>query len=102
VDKTLEAKLIRLGAIITQRVIVSSLNSPSSIHRPPPDCEHIYREPRRIDDLLLTDPTDSERRHLLQIVEDRYQAGATAITSQCPITDWHPDIGDPTLADAIL
>jgi hypothetical protein len=27
VDKTLETKLIRLGAIITQRVIVSSLDS---------------------------------------------------------------------------
>jgi len=34
-------------------------------------------------------------------VEDRYQAGATVITSQCPIGDWHPNIGDPTLADAI-
>ncbi len=50
---------------------------------------------------MLTPPTDSERRDLLEIVEDRYQAGATVITSQCPITDWHPNIGDPTLADAI-
>jgi DNA replication protein DnaC len=25
----------------------------------------------------------------------------THITSQCPISDWHPNIGDPTLADAI-
>jgi len=54
-----------------------------------------------IDDLLLTPPTDWERRDLLEIVEDRYQAGATVITSQCPIGDWHPNIGDPTLADAI-
>jgi DNA replication protein DnaC len=54
-----------------------------------------------IDDLLLTHPTDSERRDLLEIVEDRYQSGATAITSQCPTSDWHPNIGDPTLADAI-
>ena len=54
-----------------------------------------------IDDFLLTHPTDWERRDLLEIVEDRYQAGATAITSQCPIGDWHPNIGDPTLADAI-
>lgn len=54
-----------------------------------------------IDDFLLTPPTDWERRDLLEIVEDRYQAGATVITSQCPIGDWHPNIGDPTLADAI-
>jgi len=54
-----------------------------------------------IDDFLLTPLTDWERRDLLEIVEDRYQAGATVITSQCPIGDWHPNIGDPTLADAI-
>jgi len=54
-----------------------------------------------IDDFLLTAPTDWERRDLLEIIEDRYQSGAIVITSQCPITDWHPNIGDPTLADAI-
>jgi len=54
-----------------------------------------------IDDFLLTSPADWERRDLLEIVEDRYQSGATVMTSQCPIGDWHPNIGDPTLADAI-
>lgn len=54
-----------------------------------------------IDDLLLTPLTDWERRDLLEILEDRYQSGATVITSQCPAGDWHPNIGDPTLADAI-
>jgi len=54
-----------------------------------------------IDDFLLTPLSDWERRDLLEVVEDRYQAGATVITSQCPISDWHPNIGDPTLADAI-
>ena len=38
---------------------------------------------------------------LLEVVEDRYQMGATIIASQCPISDWHPNIGDPTLADAV-
>jgi len=54
-----------------------------------------------IDDFLLTPLSDSERRDLLEVVEDRYQAGATIIASQCPISDWHPNIGDPTLADAV-
>ena len=54
-----------------------------------------------IDDFLLTPLTDWERRDLLEIVEDRYQSGATVIASQCPIGDWHPNIADPTLADAI-
>ncbi len=54
-----------------------------------------------IDDFLLTPLSDWERRDLLEIAEDRYQSGATVITSQCPISDWHPNVGDPTLADAI-
>ncbi|MBM4448882.1 MAG: AAA family ATPase [Chloroflexi bacterium] len=54
-----------------------------------------------IDDLLLTPLSEWERRDLLELVEDRYQLGATIVTSQCPIGDWHPNIGDPTLADAI-
>ena len=54
-----------------------------------------------IDDFLLTPLADSERRDLLEVIEDRYQLGATIIASQCPIKDWHPNIGDPTLADAI-
>jgi hypothetical protein len=44
---------------------------------------------------------DSKRRDLLEVIEDRYQAGATIIASQCPVKDWHPNIGDPTLADAV-
>ena len=54
-----------------------------------------------IDDLLLAPLAEWERRDLLEIVEDRYQSGATILTSQCPIKDWHPNIGDPTLADSI-
>jgi len=54
-----------------------------------------------IDDFLLTPLSDWERRDLLEILEDRYQSGATIIASQCPVIDWHPNIGDPTLADAI-
>ena len=54
-----------------------------------------------IDDFLLTSLADAERRDLLEVIEDRHQLGATIIASQCPIKDWHPNIGDPTMADAI-
>jgi DNA replication protein DnaC len=54
-----------------------------------------------IDDFLLTSLADVERRDLLEVIEDRHQLGATIIASQCPIKDWHPNIGDPTMADAI-
>jgi len=53
-----------------------------------------------IDDFLLTTPADMEQRDLLEVVEDRHQLGATIVARQCPIGDWHPNIGDPTLADA--
>jgi DNA replication protein DnaC len=54
-----------------------------------------------IDDFLLTTPADWEQRDLLEVIEDRYQMSATVIASQCPLGDWHPNLGDPTLADAI-
>jgi len=54
-----------------------------------------------IDDFLLTPLSDWERRDLLEVIEDRYQTGATVIASQCPINEWHASIGDPTLADAV-
>ncbi len=46
--------------------------------------------------------TASQRRDLMEIVEDRYQAGSTIITSQLPLSTWHDVIGESTFADAIL
>ena len=43
-----------------------------------------------------------QRRDLLEIVEDRYDAGSILITSQLPVDRWYDIIGDPTLADAVL
>ena len=44
----------------------------------------------------------SQRRDLMEIVEDRYGRGSTLITSQLPVDTWHEVIGEPTFADAIL
>ena len=46
--------------------------------------------------------TAEQQRDLLEIVEDRYNAGSLIITSQVPIERWHDIVGNPTLADAIL
>ena len=54
-----------------------------------------------IDDFLITPLSDPERRDMLEIVEDRSGSGSTIITSQCPLKEWHQNIGDPTLADAL-
>jgi DNA replication protein DnaC len=43
-----------------------------------------------------------QARDLLEIVEDRYETGATLITSQVPVDRWYDIISIPTLADAVL
>jgi len=55
-----------------------------------------------LDDWGLEPLSSEQRRDLLEIAEDRYERGATLITSQIPVDRWHDLIGDPTLADAIL
>jgi DNA replication protein DnaC len=55
-----------------------------------------------LDDLGLTPLTDSERRDLLEVIEERHGAGSTLVASQLPVDHWHDHIADPTLADAIL
>jgi DNA replication protein DnaC len=55
-----------------------------------------------IDDLGIAHLTDSVKRDLLDILDDRYDKKSTIVTSQLKTKDWHAAIGDPTLADAIL
>ncbi|HET9933374.1 MAG TPA: IS21-like element helper ATPase IstB [Polyangiaceae bacterium] len=54
-----------------------------------------------LDDFLLAPMKDSERRDLLEVLEDRYDKSSTIITSQLPTKTWHEALGDPTIADAI-
>ena len=61
----------------------------------------------RVDLLILDDwgpeqLSAEQRRDLLEIVEDRYDARSIIITSQLPVERWYEIIGNPTLADAIL
>ena len=46
--------------------------------------------------------SSEQARDLLEIVEDRYDAGSIILTSQVPVDRWHNIVGNPTLADAIL
>lgn len=55
-----------------------------------------------LDDFGLSPLTDTERRDLLEVLEDRYGRRATLITSQLPFDHWHDVLGDATFADAIL
>jgi DNA replication protein DnaC len=67
----------------------------------------LMRHLGRVDLLILDDwgpePLSSEQqRDLLEIVEDRYNAGSLIVTSQLPVDRWYEIVGNPTLADAIL
>ena len=67
----------------------------------------LMRQLARVDLLILDDwgpepLTAEQRRDLLEIVEDRYNARSLIITSQVPVDHWYEIVGDPTLADAIL
>ena len=54
-----------------------------------------------LDDLLVSPLKDSERRDLLEVLEDRYDKSSTVITSQLLTKNWHEALADPTVADAI-
>jgi DNA replication protein DnaC len=67
----------------------------------------LLRALSRVDVLILDDfgpevLTAEQRRDLLEIIEDRYNARSLVITSQIPIKQWYDIIGNSTLADAIL
>ncbi|HYO69754.1 MAG TPA: ATP-binding protein [Archangium sp.] len=55
-----------------------------------------------LDDFGLEPLGASERKELLEVLEDPYGTGATVVTSQLDPKGWLAVIGDATLADAIL
>ena len=55
-----------------------------------------------IDDWAMAPLSEPERRDFWEICEDRYQVRSLILTSQLPVTRWHEQIGDPTVADGIL
>jgi DNA replication protein DnaC len=69
--------------------------------------DRLFRKLVRADLLILDDwgpdrLTATQRRDLMEIVEERYGRRSTIITSQLPLETWHEVIGEPTFADAIL
>ncbi len=55
-----------------------------------------------IDDWAMAPLSEPERRDFWEICEDRCQTRSMILTSQIPVSKWHGQIGDPTLADGIL
>jgi len=55
-----------------------------------------------VDDFAMNPLEEMERRLFLEICDDRYRRRSTVLTSQLPVSKWHKQIGDPTVADSIL
>jgi DNA replication protein DnaC len=55
-----------------------------------------------IDEWLREPLASPHARDLLDIIDDRYRKTSCMFISQLPVPDWHAQIQDPTLADAIL
>ncbi len=67
----------------------------------------LCRDLGRIELTVLDDwglaPVDAARaRDLLEILDDRTGRRSVIVTSQLPVADWHRQLNDPTIADAIL
>jgi DNA replication protein DnaC len=54
-----------------------------------------------VDDFGLEVLTASQRRDFLEVLEDRYGISSTVITSQLDPKNWHPIVGDETIADSV-
>jgi DNA replication protein DnaC len=67
----------------------------------------LFRTLTKVDLLVLDDwgperLSASQRRDLMEIIEERHGRSSTLITSQLPVEAWHEVIAEPTFADAIL
>lgn len=55
-----------------------------------------------VDDFGVAAVAGKQYRDLLEILDDRQGQGATLVTSQFPVSQWHELMADATVADAIL
>ena len=55
-----------------------------------------------VDDWAMTPLVDAEARDFWEVCEDRCQTRSLILTSQLPVSKWHQQIGDSTVAEGIL
>lgn len=90
-------RYLRLPRLIEELVRADALKRKGALFK------HLARfQVLILDDFGLAPIADVHQRDLLEIVDDRFDKTSTIITNQLPVEQWHPWLGDPTLADAIL
>lgn len=55
-----------------------------------------------LDDWLRDPLSQKQARDLLDLLDERYRKAACLFATQLPVSQWHQQIQDPTLADAML
>jgi len=45
---------------------------------------------------MMSELTTTQRRDLMEIVDDRHDRGSIILAIQTPLTSWHRAIGNPT------
>jgi DNA replication protein DnaC len=55
-----------------------------------------------LDDWFRDPLNTKQTRNLLEVFDDRWQIASLILISQIPVENWHSQMQDPTLADAIL
>ncbi|QWA09943.1 ATP-binding protein [Sodalis ligni] len=55
-----------------------------------------------MDDRGLDKLSACQSSDLLEVMEDRYGNGSTAIVSQLPVSEWYKMISNSTVADALM
>ena len=55
-----------------------------------------------LDEWLRDSLSVNDARELLDLLDDRYRRTSCLFATQLPVEQWHQQIQDPTLADAIL
>lgn len=55
-----------------------------------------------LDEWLRDALSPNQAREILDFLDDRYRQASCLFATQFPVDQWHPQIQDPTLADAIL
>jgi len=91
------ARCFKLSALAEELAKAHALQRRSAFLKQLAKADVLY-----IDDLGTAHLTDSVKRDLFDIPDDRYDKKSTIITSQLPVKAWHDALADPTLADAIL
>lgn len=55
-----------------------------------------------LDEWLRDPPLKADAREILDFLDDRYRRSSCLFATQFPVNQWHQQIQEPTLADAIL